>query len=107
MNQLAVDLGQAFGSPYGRDANFTLGGLASTAVSLGIVVAGILMVFLFIGGGFMVISGAGSNDPQTAAKGKQAVTWSVVGFFVIFIAFWVVRIIELITGNTFFTAPTF
>lgn len=107
MEKLAIDIGNAFNSPYGRNANFSLGALASTAVSLGIVVAGVIMLFFFVGGGFMVVSGAGNNDPQAAAKGKQAVTWAIIGFFVIFVAYWVIRIIELITGNTFFTAPTF
>lgn len=100
-----MDLGTRFGSPIGRD--ISVGALIGNLISLAIVVAGVIMVFLFIGGGLMMIVGAGNNDPQSAAKGKQAVTWAITGFVIVFTSYWVIRIIEIWSGNPFLTQPSF
>ena len=97
------DLGTTFGSPIGGD--ISIGGLVGNLVTAAIVVAGIIMVFLFIGGGLMMIAGAGRNDPQGAAKGKQAITWAIAGFVVVFTSYWIIRIIEIWTGTVFITNP--
>lgn len=99
----AIDLGGSFNSPFGD--TLTVGGMISILVSAAITVAGIVMVFLIVGGGIAMISGAGNNDPRSTAQGKQAVTYAIIGFLIIFTAFWIVRIIELITGTTFITNP--
>lgn len=65
------------------------------------------MVFLFIGGGLMMIVGAGSNNPQGTAKGKAAATWAIAGFAIVFTSYWIIRIIEIWTGTTFITYPNF
>ncbi|OGM32707.1 hypothetical protein A2803_01480 [Candidatus Woesebacteria bacterium RIFCSPHIGHO2_01_FULL_44_21] len=100
-----MNLGDAFRSPIGRD--LSVGAIIGNLVSAAIVVAGIIMVFLFIGGGLMMIVGAGNNDPQSAAKGKQAVTWAIVGFVIVFTSYWVIRIIEIWSGTNFVTIPSF
>lgn len=99
------NIGDSFGSPIGQSAS--LGEFVGNLLSVAITIAGVLMVFLFIGGGLMVVVSAGSNDAQGAAKGKQAITWAIAGFALVFTAFWIIRIIELITGSEFFTAPQF
>ena len=105
MNGEPINIGDSFGSPVGRAVG--LGALVGNFFSIAIVIAGVIMVFLFIGGGLSMIAGAGSGDAQGAAKGKQAVTWALVGFVVVFTAYWIIRIIEIITGSTFFTNPSF
>lgn len=98
-----MDIGESFGSPLGRTVS--LGDLIGILLSGAITLAGVILLFLFIGGGVMVISSAGSNNAQGAAQGKQAITWALIGFAVVFTAYWIIRIIELITGNSFLTNP--
>jgi hypothetical protein len=61
---------------------FTLAGLA-------------LFVFLVIGG-FGMLTSAGSPDKMKAAQGK--ITSAIIGFVIIFIAYWLMRILEIIFG---------
>lgn len=60
--------------------------------------AGILLLVLLIFGGLSIIMGAGQSDPKKAAAGKRAATMAVVGFFVVFGSFWIIKLIEYITG---------
>ena len=62
------------------------------------VIAGIILFFLLIGGGLMVIVSAGSDNPEGAARGKKAITAAIVGFLIIFTSYWIIQIIEAITG---------
>ena len=95
----AVDIGRNFlgeGSPLAELEN--VGGLVSTILQAGIAIAGIVLLFLLVGGGIAIISGAGNDNPEQAAKGKQAVTSALIGFIVVFASYWIVQLIELITG---------
>lgn len=98
-----MDLGNAFNSPVGRD--IAIGSYIGTLISAAIVIAGVIMVILFVAGGLMMIASAGSGDSQGAAKGRQAITWALVGFVIVFTSYWIIRIIEIITGTTFLTNP--
>ena len=66
------------------------------------VLAGILLFVLLIVGGFSFIIGAGQDNPEQAKKGKQALTAALIGFAVIFCSYWVIKIIEIITGLKIF-----
>lgn len=105
MEKIAFNIGQNFNSPLGKTVG--LGDLTSIIITAAITISGIVVLFMFIGGGYSMIAGAGNSDPQRAAQGKQAVTWAVVGFIIIFIAYWIVRIIEVITGSNLITNPGF
>ena len=106
MNTLAqIDIGEKFGSPFGQADGQTLGGLVSIILQSSLAIAGVILLFLLIFGGIGIIAGAGNNNPEQAAKGKQAATAAVIGFIVVFSAYWVVRLIEVITGVDFITAP--
>ena len=104
MNYLAsVDIGSKFGSPFGVVGGKSLGDLSSLIAQLGIVIAGLIVLFMFIMGGIKVMQSAGQDDPKKAAEGKQAMTKAGIGFIIVFIAFWILRIIEIMTGTKFFT----
>ena len=62
-----------------------------------ISVSGILLLFLLIGGGIGMIAGAGKSDPKTVEAGKHAATAALIGFLVVFSAYWIVRLVEVIT----------
>ncbi|MFZ3301487.1 MAG: hypothetical protein WA152_02090 [Microgenomates group bacterium] len=101
MNKIAdVDIQSVFlGS---SNANLSdVGGISlyvSAIIAGAISVSGIILLFLLIGGGISIISGAGKSDPQSVQKGKQAVTSALIGFVVVFTAYWIVKLIETITG---------
>lgn len=61
-----------------------------------LVLSGIILLFIFTFGGLTVITSA--NNPEQAQKGKQAITGAIIGFIVIFMAYWIIQIIEVITG---------
>jgi len=60
--------------------------------------AGIILIILLVIGGFLMISGGGQGNPQKVGQGRQAVTAAAAGFIVIFTAYWIVQIIEVLTG---------
>ncbi len=102
---LALDLGTNFDSPFGKTQS--LGSLLSTVMNVGLVVGSVILLFLLIGGGLQIIAGAGNSDPKATAGGKQAVTWALIGFLIIFATYWLIRFLEIITGVNFVTGPTF
>ncbi len=101
MNKLAVDIGEKF---FGEGSNTPLaeisgiGTLVSIIVNAAFVLAGIVLLFFFIFGGISMIAGAGRDNPEQAAKGKQAITSALFGFIVVFVAYWIVQLIEVLTG---------
>ena len=97
MEKIAVDIGNTFGSPIGK-GNYGFAKLVSIILSNAIVIAGIIMLFLMIGGGIAIIGGAGKGSSESAARGRSAVTSAVIGFIIIFATYWIVQIVEIITG---------
>ena len=102
MNKIAqINIGSEFGSPIGQPG-FGLADLVSIILSNAIIIAGIIVLFLFIGGGISIIAGAGQDNPERAARGKQAVTAAAIGFIIIFATYWIIQLIEIITGVDIF-----
>ncbi len=62
-------------------------------------IAGLLLLVYLVAGGLMVIKSAGSEGK---GKGKDAITNALVGFIIIFAAYWIIQIIEVITGIPIF-----
>ncbi len=100
-----INIGESFGSPFGQTK--TLGNLVSIVISAAFALAGVVFLFLLVIGGIGMIAGAGNNNPEQAARGRLAVTSALIGFVVVFAAFWIVRLIEEIVGVKFITAPGF
>lgn len=95
-----VDIGEQLGSPYGYGpGNGRLfGDIISLVLSGGLVIAGIVFVGMIVFGGYHLIHGAGNADPKSSAQGKDAVTWAVVGFALVFSAYWILRLLQNILG---------
>src|SRR5260221_386891 len=73
----------------------TVSSFLNLFIPLAFVISGIILLFLLIGGGFSIIASGG--DPKSAEKGKDAILGAVLGFFLIFCAFWIIQIIQVIT----------
>ncbi len=97
MDKIAqVNIGSAFNSPIGQTVG--LADLVSIILFNALAISGVIMLFLMIGGGIGMIAGAGQGNPESAAKGRQAVTAAVIGFIIIFAAYWIIKIVETVTG---------
>lgn len=101
MNKLAlVEIGKKFVGM--SNSNLTdptgIGMYVSNIITAAISISGIILLFLLIGGGIGMIKGAGKSDPKAVEQGKQAATSALIGFIVVFSAYWIVKLIETITG---------
>lgn len=76
----------------------TLGHLISAILPNVYILAGIILFILLLFGGFGIIMGAGGGNPEQANKGKQAVTAALLGFGLIFASYWIIQIIQRLTG---------
>ena len=81
----------------------SIGGLISAILPNLYVAAGLILLFFLIFGGVMVILGAGKGESQQAEQGKKIVTRTIIGFLIIFLSYWIIRIIEIITGVKIFS----
>lgn len=80
-------------------SNFdTIGSLVSVISSNAFTIAGIIAFIFLILGGFGYIVGAGSGDTKQLEQGRKAITGAVVGLIIIVGSFWIIQIIETITG---------
>ncbi|MBD3250614.1 MAG: hypothetical protein GF381_03540 [Candidatus Pacebacteria bacterium] len=59
------------------------------------IVAGLIVFFLIIGAGFSYIKDSSGNKEEA----KNLATGAVVGFVVMFSAYWIIQIIEAVTGT--------
>lgn len=96
MNKLAVDIGVKFGSPFGQTKG--LADLTSIILSNALYLSGFIMLIIFLVAGFGIISGAGENNPEKAAKGKKAMTAAIFGFIIVFASYWIIKIVESLTN---------
>lgn len=87
-----------FGSPFGDVKQ--IGGLVSLFLNVAFVFAGLIFLFGFVMSGIKMISSAGKNDPQKSEQAKKALTSAVIGFVVVFAAYWIVKLLGTFTGLT-------
>ena len=103
MKELALTIGdQFFGTGHKLSELSGVGQLVSLILNLAFVAAGLFLLIFFIIAGISLISGAGQSNPEKLEKGKQAATSALIGFVVVFVAYWLVKLIEQITGLTLF-----
>ena len=62
------------------------------------VFSGIILFVLMVIGGFIVITSAGKGDQEGTKKGQKAITAALIGFLIIFTSYWIIQIIEKVTG---------
>ena len=105
MNKIAqVPIGPTLGSPFGQTRG--IADFISIILSNAVVIAGIILLILLIFGGLSVIIGAGQNNPEKAAQGQKAITSAIIGFLIIFAAYWIVYWSQQIFGFNILTPST-
>jgi len=106
MEKLAIiNIGDPLNSPFSTSGGKTIGDRMGVILNASFVLAGIVFLFLLIFAGLSIIIGAGNNNPENTEKGKKVATTAVIGLLIVFSAYWIIRIIELIVGSSFITNP--
>jgi hypothetical protein len=60
------------------------------------IAAGILLLFYLILGGFSILTSGG--NPKNIEAGKNKITYALIGFLVIFTAYWLIQAIGYAFG---------
>lgn len=71
------------------------------------LLAGIVLFFLLIFSGLQFIIYAGQDDPERTAKAKKAMTAAIIGFIFVFGSYWLIQIVEVLTGVGIFAPRGF
>lgn len=79
-----------------------VGNLVSTIASNLYILAGLVVFILFLWGGFEWIRGAGSDDRDMVGRGKKIILAGIYGFLIIFASYWIIQLVEKLTGLTIF-----
>lgn len=74
----------------------TLGALLSEALKYAFPLAGIILFFVIIFSGYGFLTSAG--DPEKTKKNQGMLVSAIIGFFIIFLAYWLMEILEKIVG---------
>ena len=101
MKHLAISIVDEFFNTTGGkkyDQLTDVGALVSLFIKIVFAVSGVIILVFIIMAGIGLIAGAGSSDPEKIEKGKQSATSALIGFVVVFVAYWIVQLIELWTG---------
>jgi hypothetical protein len=59
-------------------------------------IAGIILFVVLVLGGFQMLTGAASSKGME--EGKQKITSAILGFIILFAAYWIAQLLELIFG---------
>lgn len=92
---LTLPGGSSFSGPAGFKFN-TLGEIISDTYTLILTISGLAILIMLIMGGFGFLTSAG--DAKQMEKARNQITYAIVGFIVLFAAFWVVQIAGIIFG---------
>ena len=74
----------------GADGNITIGSIISALLPYIFGIAGFLILIYIVLGGYQVLISQG--DPKLIAAGQEKITYAIVGFIVMFSAFWIVQL---------------
>ena len=92
-----VNIGEVF-APAGESGLTSITSIVNIIVKNAFTIAGVIAFFLLIFGGFQFIVSAGSGDSKQMEQSKKTITSAVIGLIVIFASYWIVQIIEVLTG---------
>lgn len=74
----------------------TIGDIISTAIPFVFAFAGLGLLLMIISAGFTLLTSAG--DPKKFDMGKNKLTYALVGFLIIFVAYWITQLVGRIFG---------
>lgn len=103
MNKLlAVNIGDALSLGDGAGnigSKYTsVSPLVSSLLKNSLVIAGLIFLCLLVFGGITFIASSGKGDDKKASQSKSAITSALVGFAIVFSAYFIIQIIQVLTG---------
>jgi len=94
---LTLPGGIAVQGPTGFDTKLTnVGAILTKIIPLIFYIAGFGLLLMIIGAGFTMLTSGG--DAKKMEQAQQQLTYAIVGFIIIFAAFWLVKIFGTIFG---------
>jgi hypothetical protein len=75
-----------------------VGGIVSLFLNAAFILSGLILLFFFLLGGIGMIASSGESDPQKSEQAKKTVTSAVVGFVIVFVSYWIVKLIGQLLG---------
>ncbi len=97
--QLTLPGGQTINNPPGffYTGNAGIGTILNKAIPIVIGLAGLGLLIMLISAGYTIMTSAG--DAKKMEEGKQRLTNAIVGFFIVFGAYWLVQILGIMFGT--------
>ncbi len=68
--------------------------LINQILQYALIFAGLILLGMIISAGFTLLTSGG--DPKATEMGKNRLTFALVGFLIIFAAFWIAQILQII-----------
>lgn len=74
----------------------TPGGIISEVLTYAFPIAGVILFVMLIMAGFKMLTGA--SNSSNMEEGKKMISTAIVGFIILFAAYWIAQLIEIIFG---------
>lgn len=73
-----------------------LGNIISIILPYVFILSGLILFVFLIFGGFQLLLSAG--NPESVKSGQGKITSALIGFIIIFVAYWLVEILQIVFG---------
>lgn len=85
---------KALGVGGGKIKTDTLGDIIGGLLPYLLTIAGLILFGMLVAGGFTMLAGAADKEAQES--GKKQITSALTGFLIIFLAYWIAQILQVI-----------
>ncbi len=83
-----------------------IGQVISALLPNAIIIAGVFFFLLIIYGGFqLIVYGGQNNSPQRVSQSRNMITYGLIGFLLVVSAYFILQIIQYVTGINFINTP--
>jgi hypothetical protein len=90
------NLGQNSTAPFQLSTTLTLGNIINALILYLFPLVGLAMLLYLVYGGYQYMLSRG--DPKAVEQAKSTLTTAIVGFIIVFAAYWIVQIFGIIFG---------
>lgn len=97
MSLLSINIGEHYKFQEGSASQFeNVGQLISKWLPNVYILAGLILFFFILLGGFSIISSAGNQEKLK--QGSKTLTSALIGFVILFASYWIIQLIQVVTG---------
>jgi uncharacterized membrane protein len=77
-----------------KSSTNNIGSIVNLFLPATLTLAGLILFVMLVMGGFTMMTGAADKEAQE--KGKKMITSALIGFFIIFLSYWIAQILQVI-----------